>query len=148
MSIWNSILPSLWRRTGEVDYTVLWADTFLYSRKGKRKVYIFICHLNSIFHWSTYAVFHHSLKKTKNSASHILLLSMTHFLMSVSNSYLGHLHCVGQHLLQSADRQWLLQNKGAYGQVRGHILQTHIYSTGVKIAREKDNFINHQRGKK
>lgn len=73
---------------------------------------------------------------------------MTHFLMSVSDSYLGHLHCVGQHLLQSADRQGLLQNKGAYGQVRGHILQTHIYSTGVKIAREKDNFINHQRGKK
>lgn len=39
--------------------------------------------------------------------------------------HLGHLHGVGQHLLQSTDWERLLQNEGTYGQVWGHILQMH-----------------------
>lgn len=38
-------------------------------------------------------------------------------------THLGHLHRVGQHLLQRSHRQGLLQDEGANGQIRRHILQ-------------------------
>lgn len=47
---------------------------------------------------------------------------LPHFFIAVLESYLSHFHLVGQHFLQSADRQGLHQNKAAYGQVRGLIL--------------------------
>ena len=54
------------------------------------------------------------------------------------DSYLIHLNSVGQHLLKSTDRQGLLQNEGAYGQVRGHILQRYGCNRGkTKSKREK-----------
>lgn len=45
-------------------------------------------------------------------------------LFLTSGTHLGHLHRVGQHLLQRSHRQGLLQDEGANGQIGRHILQS------------------------
>lgn len=62
-------------------------------------------------------------------------------------SYVAHVHRVGQHLLQSADRQGLLQNEGTYGQVRGHILQTYKQHRGkTKLIKKHVKYSTGQTG--
>ena len=73
----------------------------------------------------------------------LLLIS----LFSVFETYVGHIHRVGQHLLQSADRQGLLQNEVTYGQVWGYTLQIYKQHTG-KIQLIKTRFRTYSTGQK
>lgn len=71
-----------------------------------------------------------------------LLLSHSYItLLLLFETHLGHLHRVGQHLLQSTDRQGLLQNEGAYGQIRGHILKTHKQYRFIKKLTKKPTYM-------
>lgn len=57
------------------------------------------------------------------SYNRLINLQLIRLLPSLG-THLGHLHRVGQHLLQRTHRQGLLQDEGANGQIRRHILQS------------------------